>query len=64
LVHSETRVTRKSERGSALVRPDVAIMRAMKKILLFTMVLLITGSAFAQPHHRHHRHHHHHSHTR
>jgi hypothetical protein len=39
-------------------------MMAMKGILLFAMVLLITGSAFAQPHHHRHHRHHHHSHTR
>lgn len=32
----------------------------IKKILLFTVVMLFTASAFAEPYHHHRRHHHYH----
>jgi hypothetical protein len=36
----------------------------MKKLLMLSLVLLISASAFAAPvHHRHHRHHRHHTHA-
>lgn len=41
----------------------IVSMRVMKKIILLSLVLVFSASAFAAPvhhHHRRHRHHHHH----
>jgi hypothetical protein len=35
--------------------------RGMKKLILLSLVLLVSSSAFAKTHHRHHRHRAHHS---
>jgi hypothetical protein len=37
--------------------------RNMKKTFLFTMVVLLTAAAFAEPYHHHHRRHRHHPHV-
>jgi hypothetical protein len=37
--------------------------RPMKKLLMLSLVLVFSASAFAQPHHHHHHSHHYHHHA-